>query len=185
LKPFLPFALALLATACSAVVPSTAARLATMDPLTADPAALELVILLPPGLSIVPGSARLAFGATRGAETRSGSFALEDRPLPAGITPPTGATPLALALTEADADRMRALQADIAAWKREGGAKGTLGLGLGGCAIGAGPAPDAVGTVLIRLVDGGPFLPLIREGKLADLLGPEVLAAIEPCKGAE
>ena len=185
MKPFLPFALALLATACSAVVPSTAARLATMDPLTADPAALELVILLPPGLAVVPGSARLAFGATRGAETRSGSFALEDRPLPAGITPPTGATPLALALTAADADRMRALQADIAEWKREGGAKGSLGLGLGGCAIGVGPAHDAVGTVLIRLVDGGPFLPLIREGKLADLLGPEVLAAIEPCKGAE
>ncbi|NJS38151.1 MAG: hypothetical protein HC783_03120 [Rhodobacteraceae bacterium] len=80
---------------------------------------------------------------------------------------------------------MRALQADIAQWKRAGGAKGSLGLGLGGCAIGTGPAPDAVGSVLIRLVDGGPFLPLIIEGKLADLLGPEVLAAIEPCKGAE
>ncbi|NJS38150.1 MAG: hypothetical protein HC783_03115 [Rhodobacteraceae bacterium] len=87
MKPFLPYAVALLATACSAVVPSTAARLATMDPLTADPAALELVILLPPGLSIVPGSARLAFGATRGAETLSGNFALEDRPLPPGVSP--------------------------------------------------------------------------------------------------
>ncbi len=141
MKPFLPFALALLATACSAVVPSTAARLAILDPLTADPAALELVILLPPGLSIIPGSARLAFGATRGAETLSGSFTLEDRPLPPGISPPSGATPLALALTPADANRMRALQEDIAVWKREGGARGSLSLGLGGCAIGAGPAP--------------------------------------------
>ena len=185
MKPFRPVALALMLAACSSVVPSTAARLAALDPLTADPAALELVVMLPAGMAIIPGSARLEFGATRGTESRSGSFALEDRPLPAGITAPEGATPVALALAPTDADQMRALQVEIAAWKREGGAQGSLGLGLGGCAVGAGPAPEAEGTVLIRLVTDGPFLPLIRDSRLVDLLGPEVLAAIEPCKGAE
>jgi hypothetical protein len=80
---------------------------------------------------------------------------------------------------------MRALQAEIAAWKAKGEARGTLGLGIGGCAIGDGPAPDATGSVLIRLARTGPILPLIADGRLVDLLGPEVLAAIKPCQGAE
>ncbi|MFZ1345406.1 MAG: hypothetical protein WAS32_00645, partial [Tabrizicola sp.] len=47
------------AMACTAIVPSTAARLASFDPLTANPAVIELVVILPPGLAVSPGSARL------------------------------------------------------------------------------------------------------------------------------
>jgi hypothetical protein len=179
--PILPAPFLLALAACSAAVPGTAARLAAMDPLTADPAAIELVVILPEGLAITPGSARLEFGAVRGTESRKGSFVLEDRPVTTGYD---GAA-RGFALTEADAERMRALQAEIGAWKREGDAKGSLGVGIGGCAVGEGPAPDAVGTVLVRMTEDGPFLPLIREGKLADLLGAEVLAAIQPCKGRQ
>ena len=181
----LPVLAAILLAACASVVPGTAARLAAMDPLTADPAVIELVMILPDGLAVIPGSARLEFGAARGDEKRTGSFVLEDRPVATPVTVPPGATARGFALTPADADRMRALQAEIAVWKREGPAQGTLGIGLGGCGVDGGPAADAVGSVLIRLVDDGPFLPLIRDGKLADLLGAEVLAAIKPCKGAE
>lgn len=179
-------ALALLAlSACSSLVPSTAARLAALDPLTADPAALELVVILPPGLAVSPGSAKLELSADRGTEHRSGSFALADRPVTGGFAVPKGGTARGFAIAVSDVDRMRALQAEIAEWKRDGAARGSLGLGIGGCAIGAGPEPDAKGSVLIRLRADGPFLPLIAEGKLADLLGPEVLAAIKPCQGAE
>jgi hypothetical protein len=181
----LPAALAMVLSACASVVPGTAARLATMDPLTADPAVIELVTILPKGLAVIPGSARLEFGAARGDETLGGSFVLEDRPVTATVIVPDGATARGFGLTADDADRMRALQAEISAWKREGAAKGRLGIGLGGCGLGDGPAADAVGSVLIRTVEGGPFLPLIRDGKLADLLGTGVLAAIKPCKGAE
>jgi hypothetical protein len=170
---------------CSSVLPQTAAQLAMVDPLTADPAAIELVVILPPGLAVTPGSARLEFGATRGDESLVGTFVLEDRPVTFDTPLPAGSVARGLALTAADAGKMRALQSEIAAWKRDGAARGSLGLGLGGCAIGDGPAPDAVGSVLIRLEASGPFLPLIREGKLSDLLGPEVLAAIKPCNGAE
>ncbi|MGL4238091.1 hypothetical protein [Tabrizicola sp.] len=175
----------LLLAGCASVVPSTAARLAALDPLTADPGAIEVVVILPEGLAVKPGSARLEFGATRGTETRKGSFVLEDRPVRTAVAGPEGSSARGFALTEADAERMRALQAEIAAWKREGKARGTLGLGLGGCGVGDGPAPDATGSVLIRMAEDGPFLPLIRDGKLADLLGAEVLAAIQPCEGAE
>ena len=88
-------------------------------------------------------------------------------------------------LTAADAQRMRDLQAEISTWKREGKAVGRLGLGISGCALGDGPAPDARGSVLIRLAPAEAFLPLISDGRLADLLGPNALAAIEPCKAAQ
>ena len=72
-------ALAVLAlSACSAIVPSTAARLAALDPLTADPAALELVVILPSGLAVTPGSATLDLSADRGAEHKGGRFQLAD-----------------------------------------------------------------------------------------------------------
>jgi hypothetical protein len=175
--------------ACSAIVPSTAARLAAFDPLTADPAGIELLVVLPPGLSVTPGTAKLEFGAVRGTESRKGSFVLADRPVTDGLDLPDlatdGATARRYALTPADAKAMRALQAEIAKWKQDGNAQGSLGLGVGGCATGTGPAPDATGSVLIRLEDQAAFLPLIDQGKLADLLGAAALAAIKPCNGAE
>jgi hypothetical protein len=179
-----PVLACLLLSACAYVVPTTVARLAAVDPLTADPAAIEVAVILPPGLAITPGSAKLEVGAVRGAESRKGSFTMTDIPATPGVTAPEGATARIYALTDAEAERLRALQAEIAVWKAEGDAAGSLGIGIGGCAIGAGPAPDATGSVLIRLAEGGPFLPLIRNGRLADLLGAEVLAAIQPCKGA-
>lgn len=171
--------------ACSAIVPSTAVRLASFDPLTADPAAIELVVILPPGLAISPGSAKLELSADRGSEHRSGSFRLADRPVAPGTEVPAGATARGFSIAEPDVDRMRALQAEVAGWNASGAAKGALGIGIGGCAIGDGPAPDATGSVLIRVREDGPYLPLIANGKLADLLGPEVLAAIQPCQAAE
>jgi hypothetical protein len=183
----LPLAIALgvAVTACSVIVPSTAARLSALDPLTADPAVLELVVILPPGLAVSPGSAKLELSADRGNEHKGGSFRLVDRPAAPGQDLPDGATARRFAIAEADVARVRALQAEIAVWKREGAASGSLGLGIGGCAIGEGPALDATGSVLILLRKDGPFLPLIAEGKLADLLGAEVLAAIKPCQAAE
>jgi hypothetical protein len=185
LRSTLALTLGLALTACSAIVPGTAARLSALDPLTADPAALELVVILPPGLAVSPGSAKLELSAVRGSEHRNGNFRLADRPAAPGLDAPEGATARHFAIADADVERMRALQSEIAAWKREGAAKGSLGLGIGGCAIGDGPAPDATGSVLIRVREDGPFLPLIAEGKLADLLGAEVLAAIKPCQAAE
>jgi hypothetical protein len=184
--PVLRALAALLAlSACAAVVPSTAARLAAFDPLTADPAEIELILVLPAGLAVSPGSARLELRAERGKEQRDGSFRLADRPMDQGFPLPEGASARRFAIAEADIPRMRALQAEIAGWKATGDARGAFGLGIGGCAVGAGPAAEARGSALIRVAADGPFLPLIDNGRLSDLLGADVLAAIKPCKGAE
>lgn len=178
-------AASLMLAACAHIVPSTAARLAAVDPLTADPAGLAVVVVLPPGLKVSPGSAKLELGAVRGDERLSGSFQLQDRPAPAGVAVAEGASARAFALSATDAERMRALQDQIAGWKREGNAEGSFGIGLGACATGAGPAPDATGSILIRVASDGPFMPLVSDGRLSDLLGAKVLAAIKPCQGAE
>jgi hypothetical protein len=174
----------LLLSACTSVVPGTAARLSALDPLTADPAAIEVAVILPPGLAITPGTAMLQVGATRGEESLTGSFALRDRPAATGPTAPEGAVARVFSLTDTDAQRMRDLQTQISDWQQEGRAQGSLGLAVGGCAIGPGPAPDARGSVYIRLAADASFLPLIQDGRLDDLLGADVLAAIKPCKGA-
>ena len=80
---------------------------------------------------------------------------------------------------------MHQLQAEIAGWEQDGTAQASLGLGVDGYALGAGPAPDATGSLLIRLKPEAHFLSLIEEGKLVDFLGPKALAAIKPCNGAE
>lgn len=175
----------LLLAACSAVVPATVARLASLDPLTADPAGIELVVILPPGLSIKPGTAKLELSALRGSESLKGSFALADQPLADAIDLPEGASARHYALTPEDAAKMRALQTEIATWEQEGKARGSLGLGVDGCALGDGPAPDATGSVLIRLGPDTTFVPLVADTRLVDLLGPKAFAAIQPCNGAE
>lgn len=170
---------------CSAVVPSTAARLAAFDPLTVDPAGIEMMVILPPGLAASPGSARLDLSASRGTEKLNGSFVLADLPAAAGPDLAEGTTARRFVIASAEVPRMRALQAEIAAWKREGEAKGALAVGIGGCATGDGPAADATGSILIRMTAGGPYLPLIANGRLADLLGPETLASLRPCQAVE
>ncbi len=180
--PALAFALSL--SACASLVPSTAARLAALDPTTADPAQIEVALILPPGLQITPGGAVMTLSARRGDQTLGDSFTLEPRPAP-GVDAPPGATVVGFGLAPADLARMRALQARIAAWKAEGKGQGALSVGLGGCAVSGGPSPDGTGAVLIRLADNSPFRPLIRPTPLSQLLGPDVIAAIQPCSRAE
>ena len=76
-------------------------------------------------------------------------------------------------------------RAQITDWKAQGDAQGSLGIGLGACATGNGAAPDATGSVYIRLERGGDMLPLIADGRIADLIGADTLAAIGPCEGSK
>ncbi len=179
-------AAALALTGCSAVVPSTLARLETLSPLTADPAAIEVALILPPGLRVAPGSAVLTLGAARtdtGAK-REARFVLEQTQGNGQALPvPDGARADLFRLAAADVPRMRAEQAAIAAWKAEAGnaTEGSLGIGLGGCAVNGGPASDARAAALIRTTAGGEFLPLIRDTPLRALLGDELFNRIGPC----
>ena len=63
--------------ACGAVNPVTALRLATLDPLTADPGAFIVRLDLPDGVGIEDGGATLSMQATRGADLADALEALD------------------------------------------------------------------------------------------------------------
>lgn len=179
---------ALSVAACSSLVPATLARMQAMDPLTADPAAIEVALVLPPGLAVAPGSAVLHLGAAREGARLAETFALEVKPVAIlGLEVPPGATASLFRLTAPDARRMREAQGRIAAWKAEnpGGTHGSLSIGLGGCGIGAGPADDARASVLIRPEADSAFLPLIRDASVRQLIGPALFDAIAPCESRQ
>lgn len=158
--------------ACSAVVPSGAARLAALSPLDADPAAVSVALVLPEGIEVMPGSAKLSLGATRTdtGEAATGEFVLEAA---AGDPSAFGADAAALRtfrLSEPDVARMRAVQDRLRGWEAAGvKTRGTLSVALGGCTLGAGPAPDARASVFLRTGAGGSYFPLLDGARIADL----------------
>lgn len=169
---------------CGYVPIPTAARLAALDPLQADPGQIELAVVMPGGMDPLPNSARLIVEAMGGGQPGKTEFALVERPLSAGVPVPDGAHAHAYRLSEADVARMRAMQAAAAAGPAGGGRGATLSAALGGCRRGAGPAADAEGGIYVRVVADGPFLPLLGPARLTDMLGAAALAAMPPCSGA-
>lgn len=177
--------LLLLLAGCSYVPTMTAARLAAVDPMTADPGQIELAVVLPPGMNPLPGTAKMVLHAEGGGQVRDVEYLLVDRAVPQGVPLPDGAHARAYRLSAADAAAMRALQAEVAGWRATGHGSATLGVGLGGCELGGGPAPDAEGAVYVRLAADGSFLPLLGPARLTDMLGAAAIAGLPPCSAAQ
>jgi hypothetical protein len=144
---------------CASVVPSTMARLQTLSPAEADPAGLSVAVVSPEGLRPMPGSGRLILTARR---TDTGvqdavDLILMERPGDAGaFGVADGERVTYYQLADADVPRLRALQDKLAAWQAEApdATQESLSVGVGACAEGAGPSPDAAGSVFVR-ADGG------------------------------
>lgn len=185
-----PFAAAVLLAGCSAFVPSTADQLANTSPLEADPAALEVALILPPGLAVPKDGARMTIDVTRsdGAIKLNDTYVLQAHADARGAIPVAeGDSLMVYGLRSADAARLQAVQAEAAGWKAETPppkGRASIGLALDACTVGAGPARDARGSAYIRMQTGGEFLPLIKDANLRELLGPKLFDAIAPCDGA-
>lgn len=160
---------------CGSVVPSTVARLAGLSPLDADPAGFEVGLVLPDGVGIMPNSATLGFEARRSdtGESRSETFVLEriDGDVPRWR------------VAREDLPAMRAFQAQAGAWEAEDpvASSGSISAWLMPCTQGDGPAPDADVSILLRLGEGAPLLPLVRNAPLADFSDAEDIAALPAC----
>ena len=71
-------AAAILLGACSSTVPGTVLKLASVDPLTADPADIALQASLPDGVGLLPRAGTLALRAElRDGSEKSGAFPVE------------------------------------------------------------------------------------------------------------
>ena len=89
-------------------------------------------------------------------------------------------------LAPADVARLRALQAEAAAWQTETAppkGSASIGLGVDACKTGSGPNPDARSSAYIRMAADGAFLPLIRPVPLRSVIGQAAIDAIPPCDG--
>jgi len=181
--------LALLLSGCGYGVPSTLKEMAALDPLQADPAAIEVALGTPAGLAVQKGGARMTVDVSRSdrREKFSQTYVLQARP---GAAPEIAADPdstvTVYRLAPADVARLRALQAEAAGWQSETPSpKGSasIGLGVDACKTGAGPNPDARSSAYIRMAADGAFLPLIRPVPLRSVIGQAVFDAIPPCDG--
>lgn len=188
MKPML-LAFACLA-ACTSFVPATVAQLQAVSPIEVDPAAIEVAILMPAGLKPQPRSAVLSVAGRRtdtGEEAALDVILVERAITLVGVEVQPGEKVFAFRVAEEDVASLRAQQAVFNVWKAEapGASEGSLGVALGACTVGAGPAPDAAGAVYIRMAEGAPMLPLVRRAPIASLIGAEAMASIGPCESAQ
>lgn len=149
--------LALILAGCSSLVPTTAMRLGGLSPLTADPAEIAVRLVLPEGVDVLEGSARLIYQVGRPA---LGQIEAEV------VTLARAGDVFAIAAD--DLGRLRALQARARDWKAQdpSGTKGALSVSLTPCTQGAGPVADATVDVFLRITAEGAFLPLLRNAPL-------------------
>lgn len=175
----------LILAGCSQVAPTTAARLAAINPEDLDPAQVRLVAVMPEGLDPLPGTARLTFQVDRSGQSRAGDFALQETVTPPDLPLPPGAHARTYALGAAEAEKLRAMQAAVAAFPPNGQADVRIGMALGGCRRGAGPVETAEAAVLFRLSPDSGYEPLLGPAPLRDMIGAEAFAALPDCPAAE
>jgi hypothetical protein len=176
-------------SACSYTDPATVGQVAALSPLQADPAVLAVALQLPKELVVPKDGATLAVDVTRAdtGATRALTFALQAQSgAVAGVPETAGEILTVYRLTPTDVARLRDLQAEVAGWKAESppaDTSGHLGLGLAACTRAGRLDPRARGAAWVRLQADGPFLPLIPDSALRDVLGAALFDAIAPCDG--
>ncbi len=161
-------ALALLAClalqACSTIVMPTVAKLNTISTLEADPAGFEISIDMPDGVEIPTGGATITMNSanSRLDQAYSETYALQLRSAPDGQT--------LFRIHPDDVAEIRVFQARAKRWEAEEPevSTGAVSVFVNFCKIGDGPRRDDRFSVSVRAEVDGPFMPLIRNAKVAD-----------------
>jgi hypothetical protein len=190
LKP--AFSAALLSlTACASVNPAGLARLAALDPLSADPAQITVAARLPLALKLRTGDLIMVI-KTEGAERTDKigeTFFLEVADADSGdagvIAPEAGERLQTARIAPADVARLQAAQSKAraikAAGKRQG--RGSLSVAVkGGCKaaeLGEGPL---VMNLFMKTDNEAGYYPVVSNFELRKQFGDDLLAKLEPCK---
>ncbi len=178
--------LLLLLGACGSVSLSTIAQLSRLDPLTADPSGFVAAVVIPKAYDLLEGSAILGFTWESESEALGGEYAMQRHEAFAGgeITPSAEQHVLYFDLAPADAAAIRQTQLAVAqrkAAKVEG--EGSFSVFVAPCAA----APD--GALLIstylRIEEGGPFLPLLRDFDIRQEMAAGALSELRGCSAIE
>lgn len=165
--------------ACTTIDPVSAAKLATLSPIEADPATLRVVIKMPVALELRSGNAfvAMAWSSATKAPVRK-TFALdleESQRLTAGPSArlEAGQKFVVLSLADGDVARFRDFQREIRADRAAGGnGKGSLTVGFTGRCW-RGVYPDGRGLsfdIWLQTAPDADYLPLVRGGDLGRML---------------
>lgn len=158
---------------CVSLNPVTMVRLATLNPMAADPDAIAVQLTLPDGVGVAEGTAAMTISANF-AETEEGLVArFELESLPNGVW----------RVAPDDQDALRVLQMRVTAAEEADpeATSGSFSVGFEPCALGQGPGEDARFSIAIQLDVGGDFLPLVNRARVAELFDAEEVAGLSPC----
>ncbi len=160
----------LLLAACSSVDPITLLKLSALSPLEADPSDIAVKVQLPDGLQVRPKTAILSVSATRNDMKSEGMYLLATEIGPDGTI---------YSVANDDKGRLKAQQSLIIGWEEDDpDTSGSISVSLEGCSVGTGPSKNATISIQIRTEAQGPYLPLVSEAPISEVLEANDL---EPC----
>jgi hypothetical protein len=174
---------------CASLAPSAVARLASFDPLSADPSAIAIAVRTSDRLRLRTGDVKLrvALQSDDAALAFDERFDLEVMGGDVGSLP--GGTLISdehvlLARVAAD-DRARLAETQARARATKGKGKGSIEVSVsGGCRTGDIEPAKLRFSAYMRTEDSGAFFPLTRDVSLARMVGADAVAALPPCDGA-
>lgn len=177
-------------SACASVNPVGLAKLAAMDPLSADPEQISVAARLPESLKLRTGDLMMVVKTkeTSGPDAINETFLLtveEAAPGDAGLVMPENGERLQTArVAPADIERLRATQAKARALKAagEGNGKGSLTVSAkGGCKTSEFGDAELVLNLFMQTETDGEWFPVVNALDLRRALGEKMLAKIPAC----
>ncbi len=177
-------------SACASVNPVGLAKLAALDPLSADPAQISVAARLPEALKLRTGDLVMIVktNGVEGPEAIDETFSLavtEAVAGDAGVIVPTDGERLQTArVAPDDMERLRATQAKARAMKAAGKHKGKGSLTVsakGGCKTSELGDGALKMNLYMKTETSGEWFPIVSALDLRRALGEEMLAKIPPC----
>jgi hypothetical protein len=168
--------------ACGSVSLSTIAQLSRLNPLSADPSGFVAAVVLPNAYDLPENSATLGFTWVSETETLGGEFAMRRHGAFAGGSIELGPDQhvLFFDLAPADAAAIRQAQQDISQRKNSGvKGEGSFSVFVAPCEAGADGA--LLISTYLRIEEGGPFLPLLRNLDIRQEMADGVLPKLPSC----
>ena len=177
-------------SACASVSPVGMAKLAAMDPLSADPQQIAVAARLPEALKLRTGDLMMVVKTNdaAGPDAIDETFYLavaDAAPGDAGVIVPENGERLQTAkVATQDVERLRTAQARARALKAAGGAKGKGSLTVsakGGCKTADFAGQPLKLNIYMQTETDGEWFPVVNALDLRRALGDEMLAKIPAC----
>ncbi len=182
--------LAAILSACASVNPVGLAKLAAMDPLSADPQQISVAARLPQALKLRTGDLVMLVktNGVEGPDAIDETFSLAVTDAAAGdagvIAPGDGERLQTARVAPQDLERLRATQAKARAMKASGKHKGNGSLTVsakGGCKMAELGDAELVMNLYMQTEANGEWFPVVNALDLRRALGAEMLAKIPAC----